>query len=327
MSSVQSLREFISERLTAAAGEIFTEFEKNIVQYEEEIDCQRRLLDISWKPQINLHRIELPQQNVWKEKRILTDQQLCNQERNSSLDHEELEPPQMMDEYGEQEPPHVTKDQGEPEFPQMKGDHENPEVPYKKEGQEKPETPTYKELNHLELEPNRVSLMDQNSHEAENQDQKPIRNVDLGSSRDEELKQHKRRPKTKGHQDNVDSPKLKRNQKKCFLCVTCGKQFSVKNTLIVHVRTHTGEKPFSCQTCGKSFIQTSKLITHMRTHTGEKPFKCKTCGKSFIQTSKLIRHMRTHTGEKPFKCKTCGKSYIHKISCKYHMKTHTSEKM
>ena len=57
MSSVQHLREFISQRLTAAAEEIFTEFEKTIVQYEKEIDRQRRLLDITWKPRIKLQRI------------------------------------------------------------------------------------------------------------------------------------------------------------------------------------------------------------------------------------------------------------------------------
>jgi len=55
MSSVQHLKEFISQRLTAAAAEIFGVFEKTIVQYEEEIDRQRRLLDITWKPRINSH--------------------------------------------------------------------------------------------------------------------------------------------------------------------------------------------------------------------------------------------------------------------------------
>ncbi|XP_069371397.1 zinc finger protein 583-like isoform X2 [Paralichthys olivaceus] len=94
MSSVQYLRELISERLTAAAEEIFTVFEKTIVQYEEEVDRQRRLLDIVLKPEVKLHRIELPQQHVCKEEEVLTDQQLCNQERNSSLDQEEPKPPQ-----------------------------------------------------------------------------------------------------------------------------------------------------------------------------------------------------------------------------------------
>lgn len=55
MTSVHFLREFISERLTAAASEIFEVFEKTIVQYEEEVDRQRRLLlDLSWKPEIKL---------------------------------------------------------------------------------------------------------------------------------------------------------------------------------------------------------------------------------------------------------------------------------
>ncbi|XP_041849450.1 uncharacterized protein LOC121645121 isoform X2 [Melanotaenia boesemani] len=89
MSSVQRLREFISERLTAAAEEIFTEFEKTIVQYEEEIDHQRRQLDITWKPQKKLNRTELAQQHVHEEEEVLADQQLCDQERNSSLDQEE----------------------------------------------------------------------------------------------------------------------------------------------------------------------------------------------------------------------------------------------
>lgn len=55
MTSVHFLREFISERLTAAASEIFEVFEKTIVQYEEEVDRQRRLLlELSWKPEVKL---------------------------------------------------------------------------------------------------------------------------------------------------------------------------------------------------------------------------------------------------------------------------------
>ena len=57
MSSVGYLREFVNERLTAAAEEIFRVFEKTIAEYEEEIHRQRRLLDIVWKPEIHLHRI------------------------------------------------------------------------------------------------------------------------------------------------------------------------------------------------------------------------------------------------------------------------------
>ena len=44
MSSVESLREFVNERLTAAAEEIFGVFKRKILEYEEEIDRQRKLL-------------------------------------------------------------------------------------------------------------------------------------------------------------------------------------------------------------------------------------------------------------------------------------------
>lgn len=59
MASVQCLREFVNERLTAAAEEIVSVFEKTIVDYEKEINRQRRLLAVVWKPQVKLHRTGL----------------------------------------------------------------------------------------------------------------------------------------------------------------------------------------------------------------------------------------------------------------------------
>lgn len=53
MSSVEYLREFVIRRLTAAAEEIFGVFQKTIVEYEEEISRQRRLLDV-WKSAMKL---------------------------------------------------------------------------------------------------------------------------------------------------------------------------------------------------------------------------------------------------------------------------------
>ncbi|KAM9310745.1 uncharacterized protein KZ484_026580 [Pholidichthys leucotaenia] len=101
MSSVQRLREVVRERLAAAAEEICGEFEKVIFQYEEEIKYQRRLLEISCRPKIKLHRIDFTQQPDCQEDEVLTDQQLWNQERNSILDQEEPEPPQMKEEQEE----------------------------------------------------------------------------------------------------------------------------------------------------------------------------------------------------------------------------------
>lgn len=57
MSSVQRLRVFVNERLTAAAEEIFRVFEQTVVEYEKEISRQRKLLDVLLKPDIKLQRI------------------------------------------------------------------------------------------------------------------------------------------------------------------------------------------------------------------------------------------------------------------------------
>ncbi|XP_023118938.2 putative uncharacterized protein DDB_G0274435 isoform X1 [Amphiprion ocellaris] len=142
MSSVQNLRELINQRLTAAAEEIFTEFEKTIVQYEEEIDRQRRLLDNIWKPQITQHTADLPNQHVCEEKEVVTEQNVCNQERNSSLDQENPKPPQIKE---EEEELCTNLDQEEPKPPQMKEeeeelctnlDQEEPKPPQMKEEQE-----------------------------------------------------------------------------------------------------------------------------------------------------------------------------------------------
>ncbi|GBN76598.1 Zinc finger protein 248 [Araneus ventricosus] len=83
-----------------------------------------------------------------------------------------------------------------------------------------------------------------------------------------------------------------------FICPECGKNFCQKETLVVHYRTHTGEKPFPCDSCDKRFPSKSDLKKHSRTHTGERPFKCPICKKAFSNSSNRIKHYRNMHNKK-----------------------------
>ncbi|XP_054470199.1 BAF chromatin remodeling complex subunit BCL11B a isoform X1 [Anoplopoma fimbria] len=56
----------------------------------------------------------------------------------------------------------------------------------------------------------------------------------------------------------------------------------------------TQNKVKSCEFCGKTFKFQSNLVVHRRSHTGEKPYKCQLCDHACSQASKLKRHMKTH---------------------------------
>ncbi|XP_032870187.1 B-cell lymphoma/leukemia 11B-like [Amblyraja radiata] len=51
-----------------------------------------------------------------------------------------------------------------------------------------------------------------------------------------------------------------------------------------------------CEFCGKTFKFPSNLVVHRRSHTGEKPYRCPLCEHACSQSSKLKRHMKTHAG-------------------------------
>nr|XP_020495407.2 uncharacterized protein LOC109988305 [Labrus bergylta] len=163
MCSAESLREFVVERLTAAAEDIFVVFKRTIVEYEEEIDRQRRLLDIDLKPQINFHRTDVPQQHVCKEEEVLVDQQLCNQERNSSPDQDEPEPPQIEEEQEE----HCSSQEGE----QL----------VLKETDTSMLTLTHEERDHSEVQLlNEHQPISNSSHDAEDQDPTGSEHINKG---------------------------------------------------------------------------------------------------------------------------------------------------
>lgn len=52
-----------------------------------------------------------------------------------------------------------------------------------------------------------------------------------------------------------------------LLCSRCGKKFRGKSEIVVHVRTHTGERPLKCKHCDRRFAHPSNLRVHERSHS------------------------------------------------------------
>ncbi len=147
-------------------------------------------------------------------------------------------------------------------------------------------------------------------------------------------------------------------------CQECGYQAQFPSSLIIHKRTHTGEKPYKCDEpgCGKAFTQKISLTRHMQAMHRKKAFVCSSCGRGFdlwreiIQhqllhtqpfagtytsvdkntcqecgykascPSNLTVHIRTHTGERPFKCDECGKAFTTNSYLNKHKRIHTGDK-
>ncbi|XP_038125915.1 gastrula zinc finger protein XlCGF57.1-like [Cyprinodon tularosa] len=210
------------------------------------------------------------QDYVGKEE-VFSDQQLCGQERKSSLDQEEPEALQIKEE------------QKEPKHPWTK--EETMQLPISEhEGQLvlKQET----EVTEDKLLPCLTSAEQFMVHIRTHTGQKIYECLSCG----------KKSPK----KSRIDGNIRIHTGEKPFSCAICDKNFTEKTSLTTQIRSDTGEKPFECLYCGKRFTSKYNLNNHIRIHTSEKSLSCTICCKNFTRKSSLTSHMRIHTGEKPF---------------------------
>nr|XP_046168467.1 zinc finger protein 629-like [Oncorhynchus gorbuscha] len=360
MSTLQILRVFLNERLTAAAVEIFGAVEKTVVEYQEENDRLRRLLRIA--PDIKLCREESLQLSVAVTKdEVPPKQQHSEQEWRTSLQQEDREPTQIKEEQEElwtcQEEEQLQEQEDDIivfKFPPIcvksKCDQENtiqsfslpqPQTVENRDSNSKPvELPHFVTVTHLEGLDIPCDPPDNQNNAYSHSSTVSSNPVGLDSSSplnyNPSMREHCPKPSTTSRKTHrccdcgeifaltVDlQGHVTLSKKRPSECRLCKIHYNSTCKLKAHIRLCHMEKPCTCPFCGKTFKLKGHLSRHMRIHTGEKPFGCGDCGKSFIQKGDLRRHALTHTGEKPFSCGECGKSFNRKGNLNLHILTHT----
>ncbi|XP_041810707.1 histone-lysine N-methyltransferase PRDM9-like [Chelmon rostratus] len=276
MSKIDMLRLLINQRLTAAAEEIFGVFGRTIAEYEEEIsrskleiDRQRRLLDLSMKPQISVqvNSSALSEQQDW----------------SSSLDLNQMKSPHIKEEEEEEEEELWTPQQEE--TPQT-----TPLLFQSGGGRNKQDD------NHM------TSRSRQDPQDSE-LDYQPGTSVQHPcSDLDEDCPEASDPASGNDHLDSELEAPLS-EVVDSYICTICGRAFAQRGHWAKHVQVHRkvetkADKSYTCDICGKRLTRFDGYQKHLRIHTGEKPYCCDECGRRFSDNSNYKRHIRTHVGQK-----------------------------
>ncbi|XP_033481744.1 uncharacterized protein LOC117256434 isoform X2 [Epinephelus lanceolatus] len=310
-ATLQSFNVFLTERLTAAAVDIYGFVEKTIIDYQEEVyqtklENQRlqRLLDLVYKPEIRLHRADAKQPTVPTSAEEIPPKQhewgpaVCEDEPGPSQLKEEQEDQKdelWINGIGEQ-PSAEDSDDGDALTKELiKTVQQLEDCRAAEESREPTQTPA-EDPKHSE---EKTSTTLYRCH---------ICNYIF--TKKTVLTWHLKTHESKSH-----------DSKGNFDCHICGKHIPCQSNLQNHMRVHTGERPYSCHFCGKCFKLKGHMTEHIRTHTGEKPFSCHICDKSFNRGSTLRKHvLAKHKEERPYKCGDCDELFTERLLMKRHMR-------
>ncbi|XP_043937871.1 zinc finger protein 585A-like isoform X2 [Protopterus annectens] len=111
---------------------------------------------------------------------------------------------------------------------------------------------------------------------------------------------------------------------KKFFCLACGKVFSNRQALQLHMDTHELERTFLCDTCSTAFKSPTHLLTHRRMHH-TKGYKCHQCGFQSDINAVVHLHRQQHKDGSVL-CAVCGTAYSDRSTVNKHMRVHAVER-
>lgn len=78
-----------------------------------------------------------------------------------------------------------------------------------------------------------------------------------------------------------------------YACHICPARYKQKSHLDQHISVHSGIR-FQCQTCGKEYSKKWSLKVHMYSHEPDDklPYRCEICGMAFVIKNKLAYHVK-----------------------------------
>lgn len=105
----------------------------------------------------------------------------------------------------------------------------------------------------------------------------------------------------------------------------CYKTIFDMDNLVVHSRTHAGEKVYKCNVCYRAILGIGNLVVHSKTHAGMNRLLCTICQTTIEGMDNLAAHSKTHTDQRVYKCNICHNTIVGMDNLVAHSRTHIGQ--